>query len=272
MVFSNILASLPSAVSMAPALPSAARRPASRRLRRDTALAVGGIGLRYHLRHALDSGVPTCAEACTGAPQRHRGLAVDPTRRLAEAGAAREAESAGRALLAACDAATSWPGIGLSVKLDYGQLAGHAIIGQLGDALDRSGLNPERLEFSILEADAARIGPDELLTLSALRDLGVGLAIADFGHEQASLAMLRRLPLTTVKLAAGMVWRVREDPEDAAIAAAVIMAAHAIGLCVVAGGLTDEAQRACLAAYGCDEAQGALFGPALQVAEVAVTL
>jgi EAL domain-containing protein (putative c-di-GMP-specific phosphodiesterase class I) len=257
------------------ALPIRSRLPrrAAAMLRRDLEGLAGGQGLdlRYQLRHALATGAPTCAEATILWPQRHRGRRAAVWELPAESRVALDAGAAGWALHTACAAASRWPGIAVSVALNRSQFAGHAIVAQLVGALERSGLDPECLELAMDEATAASIGPDEMLTLAAIRDLGIGLAIADFGADSASLAVLRRLPLTAVKLAGAMLRDIGEDPEAAAIAAAIVAAAHGIGLCVVAGGLTDEAQRACLAACGCDEAQGALFGSSLPAAEITIT-
>jgi EAL domain-containing protein (putative c-di-GMP-specific phosphodiesterase class I) len=101
---------------------------------------------------------------------------------------------------------------------------------------------------------------ETLLTLSALRDLGVGLALDDFGTGWASIAMLKRLPLTTLKLDRSMVRDLPGNREDAAIIRAMIGTGHALGLTVVAEGIETELQRAYLGSLGCDQGQGYLFG------------
>ena len=81
----------------------------------------------------------------------------------------------------------------------------------------------------------------------------------------ASLTMLKRLPLTRLKLARSLVRTVPADREDATILHAIIATAHAVGLVVIGDGIETEHQRAFLAHCGCDEGQGPLFGPAVQV-------
>ncbi len=101
---------------------------------------------------------------------------------------------------------------------------------------------------------------DTLLTLSAIRDLGAGIGLDDFGAGIASLTMLKRLPLTTIKLDRSLVRDLPFDRDDAAIVRASIDTAHALGLTVVAEGIETEPQRAFLSGCGCDEGQGYLFG------------
>jgi EAL domain-containing protein (putative c-di-GMP-specific phosphodiesterase class I) len=116
------------------------------------------------------------------------------------------------------------------------------------------------LELAFAESVLAEVDTDTLLLLSAIRDLGIGVAVDDFGAGVASLAMLKRLPLTAMKLARTLVREVTTDREDAAIVRAVIETGHALGLRMVADGIESELQRAFLARSGCDEGQGSLFG------------
>ncbi len=100
------------------------------------------------------------------------------------------------------------------------------------------------------------------------RDLGVGLALDDFGTGYASLAMLRRLPLTVLKLDRSLVHALPREPEDAAIARALVQAGHAMGLCVVAAGIETPAQRDFLLGIGCNAGQGPLFARPLPPAQL----
>ncbi|WP_101925724.1 MULTISPECIES: putative bifunctional diguanylate cyclase/phosphodiesterase [Luteimonas] len=118
------------------------------------------------------------------------------------------------------------------------------------------GIPPGLLELelteSVLMANAAQASEK----LQAFRALGVSLAIDDFGTGYSSLAYLKRLPFTTIKVDKAFIDGLPEDPEDAAIAGAVIAMAHSLGLAVVAEGVETEAQMRFLAGRGCDEIQG----------------
>ena len=139
------------------------------------------------------------------------------------------------------------------------QLQDGVLLAQVAQALHHSGLSPDRLELELTESLLVDAGEETFFTLSALRDLGVGLALDDFGTGFASLAMLKRLPLTVMKLDRSLVREVPHDREDTAIVRAVADTGRALGLTVVAEGIETEAQRDFLAGIGCDQGQGFLF-------------
>ena len=242
-----------------------------RRLRRDLvdATGKGAFMLHFQPRMSLGSGRPTGAEALIRWPHRRRGM-VSPGEfiPLAEA-TGLVVPIGGWVLETACVEAATWPDAAMiSVNVSARQLEDNVLLRQVAAALERSSLPPERLELELTEGMLIDIGVETLLTLSAIRDLGVGLALDDFGTGFASLAMLKRLPLTVMKLDRSLVRALPRDREDAAIVRAVIATGHALGLSVVAEGVETECQRAFLSGSGCDEGQGYLFSqpvPAEQV-------
>jgi diguanylate cyclase len=112
------------------------------------------------------------------------------------------------------------------------------------------------LELELTEstamADPGRAG----LVLQALRDLGVAVAIDDYGTGYTSLAYLRRLPVTQLKIDRSFVTAMRQLDENAAIVRSMIQLARQLGLEVVAEGVEDRETLVELAALGCDSAQG----------------
>ena len=84
----------------------------------------------------------------------------------------------------------------------------------------------------------------------------------EFGTETASLLMLKRLPLTALKLDRGLVRDLPTDRDAEAVVAASVFCAHALDASVVACGLENEAQLNLLRRVGCDAAQGSLCGRA----------
>lgn len=140
------------------------------------------------------------------------------------------------------------------------QLASGTLRDQVSDVLDETGLPPEQLELAIAEPLLAGLDVETVLALSAIRDLGVGVALDDFGSGLTSLSLLRRLPLTAMKLGEAMVRDLPWDTEHAAIVRAILSSGHALGLRMIAGGVETEGQRDFLARSGCDFAQGPLFG------------
>ena len=233
-----------------------------RRLHRDLAAAAdsGAFVLHYQPRLSLDSGRRTGAEArISWLRQRHGLVSAAAFLPLAEM-AGLTAEIGGWMARAACADAAEWPAGCDTLAVSARQLANQLLPHQVAEALDASGLDPERLELAFAEQLLAAADTDTLLLLSAMRDIGIGIAVDDFGAGVASLAMLRRLPLTAMKLARALVRDVATDHEDAAIARAVIETGHALGLRLVADGIDSESQRAFLTGCGCDEGQGSLFG------------
>ena len=158
-------------------------------------------------------------------------------------------------------AATRGDTLSLSVAVSPRQVASGALLTQIGLALDRSGLASERLELELTEPVFLDGDIDTLLTLSAIRDLGIGLSLQGFGAGHVSLSRLKRLPLTTLKLDPSLIRDLPRDREDAAIIQGVVHTAQAMDLTVVAEGIEREAQRALLAALGCQQGQGSLYSP-----------
>ncbi len=121
-------------------------------------------------------------------------------------------------------------------------------------------MSDPRLTVAFPQADLADAGPDLLLLLSALRDSGVGVAL-DSGDRAGDLQrVLRRLPLSAVRLHPALVAGAERDAETRVLLSRVILFAHAMDAAVVALGVGSALQRDMLADMHCDAAQGRLFG------------
>jgi EAL domain-containing protein (putative c-di-GMP-specific phosphodiesterase class I) len=245
-------------LSMIDGVGSAAdRRRMERELR--AATAAGAFVLHYQPRLSLATGAIEANEALIRWPDRKRGL-IPPNSFIPVAEQSDLINLIGAwVLLEACTEAVGWECHRLSVNVSGRQLQSGVLPIQLAMALERSGLPPDRLELELTESMLVDGSTDTLLALSAIRDLGIGLALDDFGTGFASLSMLKRLPLTVMKLDRSLVRELPFNREDAAIVRAVIETAHAMRLTVVAEGIETEAQRAFLSGIGCDEGQGYLF-------------
>ena len=264
----------PRQVAREPADDAAQRRRAERRLQRRlendirAALRQEALTLHYQPRLELGSGIVRGGEALIRWPHRSRGP-MPPAFFLPVAERSELISEIGAWVLrTACREAAGWSdqAIGLAVNIAGRQLREGALLAQLAAALEESGFPPERLELELGEASLTDLDTDQLLALCAVRDLGVGVALDDFGTGHASLSMLKRLPLTTVKLDRSLVRGLPHEQEDAAIARAVVQTGLALGLAVVAEGVETAAQRDFLTAIGCTEAQGFLFSPAVPAA------
>ncbi|MGZ4594656.1 MAG: putative bifunctional diguanylate cyclase/phosphodiesterase [Actinomycetes bacterium] len=123
-----------------------------------------------------------------------------------------------------------------------------------------AGLQARSLYLEMHEGDLPLAGPGLATELDQLREMGVGLAIDDYGTGGSSLASLRRLPVDTLKIDRTFIAGVVEDATDAAIVEAVATAARATGRHLVAAGVENVAQLCRLRDLGYTSVQGYLTG------------
>jgi len=167
-------------------------------------------------------------------------------------------------LRVACRQLRSWHEAGfselrMSVNLSARQFQQPGLVAAVRSALEGAGLEPRFLELEITESIAMSNVGWTAEVLRALRALGIRISIDDFGTGQSSLSYLKHFPLSTLKIDRSFVRDMASDPEDEAIASAVIALAHVLGLSVIAEGVETEAQLALLRRAGCEEYQGYLF-------------
>ena len=96
------------------------------------------------------------------------------------------------------------------------------------EALERSGLDPGRLELEITEGILVDDDEEVRNRLEDLRALGVVLTVDDFGTGYSNFAYLRRLPITRLKIDRAFVSRMHRDPGDAAVVRAVVAVGTAL--------------------------------------------
>ena len=101
-----------------------------------------------------------------------------------------------------------------------------------------------------------------------IRDSGVQISMDDFGSGYTSLSQLRRLPLDEIKIDRPFVQGMVDNKGDRAVVASAIDLAHHFGLTVVAEGVERDETRAALRSLGCELAQGNLFSPPLNAAQL----
>lgn len=127
---------------------------------------------------------------------------------------------------------------------------------QVAGVLHTYGISPPMLAFEVTES-ALMINPDRSLrSLHRLRDMGISLAVDDYGTGYSSLAMLKSLPVQDLKIDKSFVLNLAEGSEDAVIVRSTIELAHNMGLRVVAEGVETATSLEWLRALGCDTAQG----------------
>jgi len=156
----------------------------------------------------------------------------------------------------------------MAVNLSLRQFGDPAIAQHIQEALDQSGLAPGLLELEITEGTAMLDLQHTLKLLKQFKQMGLQLAIDDFGTGYSSLAYLKRFPLDVLKIDQSFVRNLCTDEDDRAIAQAVIMLAHSLGMKVIAEGVEHPAQHHLLMDMGCDEIQGYLYGKPMAAVHV----
>jgi diguanylate cyclase (GGDEF)-like protein len=164
-------------------------------------------------------------------------------------------------LAEACRQACGWPApLVVSVNVSAGRLRRGDLYRDTAAILAETGLDPNRLVLELSERILFDEMPDALGSLAELPSAGIRLALDDFGAGYTSLEQLRRLPVTHVKIDRSLISPVDQSDDDAAIVAAVIQFAHALGLTVTAEGIERSSQLERLTELGCEYGQGLLIG------------
>jgi diguanylate cyclase len=145
------------------------------------------------------------------------------------------------------------------VNVSARQLAHDDLIDIVAAALQRTGMEPAHLCLEVTESVLVEDPESSVKTLSALKELGVKIAVDDFGTGYSSLEYLRTFPVDCVKIDRSFVRGIPHSSEDVAIVNAVVELGHALGLSVTAEGVETDEQLGNLQTTGCDTAQGFLF-------------
>lgn len=160
----------------------------------------------------------------------------------------------------------------VSVNVSGIQFRDEGVVETVSAALRNFGIAPELLEVEITESVIMRDDPATIGMLHALGDIGVRLAVDDFGTGHSSLAYLKRFPIDTLKLDYSFVQDVDSDEGAAAIATAIIALGRSLNLRVVAEGVETQAQASFMREQGCHLGQGFLFHRPLPADQVAALI
>jgi diguanylate cyclase (GGDEF)-like protein len=150
--------------------------------------------------------------------------------------------------------------LAVAVNVSSRQLMQPDVVEVVQNALTSSGLPPDALILEIAESAVMRDPETALATLTLVKDLGVKIAIDDFGVGFSSLAQLKEmLPLHALKVDRSFISGLAEDDRNSAIVAAVVVMATTLGVTAIAQGVETEEQVAQARALGCDVSQGFFF-------------
>jgi len=161
-----------------------------------------------------------------------------------------------------------WLRASVAVNVSAPQLFEGKFVEHVARTLEVTGLPPAALELEITET-VFQTGSATVDSLRRLRQLGVMIALDDFGIGYSSLTSLEQLPITRVKLDRLLVAAVDTNPRTAAIVRSIVALCHGLGLQVVAEGVERQAQLEFLAHCGPIAVQGYLVGHPVEASAVA---
>lgn len=249
-----------------------------------TARAMERLNTEVQLRHAVDTGdfvlhfqprIELANRRITGAEAlirwRHpeHGLVL-PERFI---GLAEECNLVGRigewVLAAACRQLALWRDAGLpmlpvAVNLAASHLRDPALPTLVAASLNRYQLPASAIEIEVTESVMLSDPEASIRNATELHNMGVALALDDFGVGYSSLNYLKRLPVSSLKIDQSFIRELASDASSAGIITAIIAMARTLGIGLVAEGIEQEAQRSFLLQQGCTEGQGHLFSVAVE--------
>jgi EAL domain-containing protein (putative c-di-GMP-specific phosphodiesterase class I) len=168
-----------------------------------------------------------------------------------------------------CRQIADWDAANLAVHCSFNisarNLEEDDFVDRLTAAIAKTGVKAAQIEIELVEDVSVMEDEKILAKLNAVRDLGVAIAIDDFGSGYSNLAYLLELPATVLKLDRSIVTGILTKPTYATAVASIIAMGHQLGYRIVAEGVETEEIKDRLVSWGCDEFQGYLFSRPLEV-------
>ncbi len=164
----------------------------------------------------------------------------------------------------ACQLSREWHTLGLApgrlaVNVSPIQFAQPGFARKALDILKEEATSPEAIEIEVTESTIMRDLQHAIGEMNALREAGIPLSLDDFGTGHSSLAYLRDLPVSIVKIDRSFVRDIQDAAERPAFVQGILDMARSLHLTVVAEGIETTAQHEALRAMGCDLGQGYLY-------------
>jgi diguanylate cyclase (GGDEF)-like protein/PAS domain S-box-containing protein len=147
----------------------------------------------------------------------------------------------------------------VAVNVSPLQLRHRGFVREIAEAIGVDPHAAQGLELEITESLIMEDVQHSIATLEAIRAMGVRVAIDDFGTGYSSLSYLAKLPVDTIKIDRSFVIEMTTGEQGLALVSTIVALGHSLKLTIVAEGVENEEQAACLRRLGCDELQGYLF-------------
>lgn len=165
-----------------------------------------------------------------------------------------------------------YPDIRVAINLSSRQFRDPELLNMVRQSLHRYQIEPRRLELEITETLLMHDIDTAIDTLHQLRELGVSIAIDDFGIGYSSFNYLKTLPINVLKVDREFIKDIPHHLDDMEITAAIISMAHRLNKKVVAEGIETPIQRNFLDEHYCDVGQGYLFSKPVRLPDLQVLL
>ena len=172
----------------------------------------------------------------------------------------------------ACAQAAGWRRQGyrvqMSVNVSMRQIASPYLVGDVVKALAASALDPDSVTLEVTESVLMRDAEATVAQLCRLKELGVKIAIDDFGSGQSSLTYLRRFPIDELKIDRSFIGAIDDSRQSTALLHTLVELGATLGLSIVAEGIETCSQLEGLRRQDCKCGQGFLFARPLTAHEV----
>ncbi|UWG99293.1 EAL domain-containing protein [Dehalobacter sp. DCM] len=161
----------------------------------------------------------------------------------------------------ACTQVKKWQELGhdklnIAINLSENQLKEKGFAQKVATIINKTGFDPNLLEFEITERIVFRGNEDAIKTLYDLKNMGIALSIDDFGIDHSSFLNIKKLPIDKIKIPMEFIQGIPSNRKDAAIVDSIIELSHKMGLEVIAEGVEMAEQMAFIKDACCDTVQG----------------
>ena len=176
-------------------------------------------------------------------------------------------------LRTACAEAARWPEeLSVSVNVAGSQIQSDRLLPAVAAALASSGLIARRLEIEITEAALLHHGDAARDSLRRLREMGVRIAMDEFGTGYSSMSQLRSFPFDRIKIDRSFIDNASENSHDAAIVRTIAGLSRILGMRTTAEGIETAEQLEQIRSHGCTEVQGYFVGRPVATQELACVI
>jgi diguanylate cyclase len=158
-----------------------------------------------------------------------------------------------------------WEDLGIQrlqvgVNLSARQFFNENLLVEIKEMIETTGIDPRDLELEITESTIMKQPEATIKTIKEIKELGIRISMDDFGTGYSSLSYLKQIPIDTLKIDRSFVKDINKGKTDNEIIQTIISLGRSLSLEVIAEGVETNEQVEYLRAYGCDHAQGYLFG------------